>query len=407
MRLRDLALDQGVIQPETGRLPDQRMRYYVCEEAVCKDSFAYLHCMGVRPRLARLLRAVFEGKHAPPMDSRYLKKATGVNPRPSTGEVHSYLQSLYDSVAETLPDDLVADFNNGNDDLDLDDDDASSLVITSGLSAKDDDVGRQQSHVRFLPPGSYYDQFKQYLALGNPSVSFPTFLAIWKQNFGHLLFRGRRQHAICATCTRHRLLIKTLPIAARNKQRLLYERHLAAQYEDRRVYWKIRSDSRAHAKHAESGHCGDDNKTLSLVIDSIDQQKFAWPRARFLLSKDFSTFNRPRLHCTAVIAHGWGVWIFVAHSDVQMCGSSTVEMLAYVLSELRDAGCQVHALNVHVQLDNTSTTNKNNVVFSWMGTCVSLGICRSMTASFLRVGHTHEEPSSCLVCSQVPWNSVY
>ena len=36
------------------------MRYYVCEEAVCKDSFAYLHCMGVRPRLARLLRAVFE-----------------------------------------------------------------------------------------------------------------------------------------------------------------------------------------------------------------------------------------------------------------------------------------------------------------------------------------------------------
>ena len=161
------------------------------------------------------------------------------------------------------------------------------------------------------------------------------------------------------------------------------------------MYWRTRTDSRETAEHVSDvqgiNTTDDAPRTLSIVIDSIDQQKFAWPRARFLLSKDFCMFNRPRLHCTAVIVHGWGIWFFVGHSDVQICGSSAVEMLGHVLSEMREAGCPLHTMNVHIQLDNTSTTNKNNVVFAWMGTCVSMGICRTMVASFLRVGHTHED----------------
>ena len=390
-RLRDLALEQGIIEPEQGRKPDCKLKYYVNDESVCKSAFASLHFMGTNPRLATLLKAVFEAKLAAPIDVRYITKKPGTTPSPKSGEVYSYLESLYHSVAESLPDDTEADFKPHHVAAPESDDELAeqaNIIIRGGNRSTLGSL--KDSGVRYLPPGSLYDQYKQYLALEFPHVSFNTFISVWKKDFPNLQFRGKRQHAICATCTRDRLLIKALPVTARLKQRLLYERHLADQYHDRQQYWQIRAASRTTAQNVAQ-NVGCENRTLALIIDSVDQQKFSWPRARFLLSKDFGTFNRPRLHCTAVIVHGWGVWTFISHSDIRMCGSSTVEMLSYVFSELQEAGCPLHTMNVNIQMDNTSTTNKNATVFSWMGACVSMGICRTMCASFLRTGHTHED----------------
>ena len=68
-----------------------------------------------------------------------------------------------------------------------------------------------------------------------------------------------------------------------------------------------------------------------------------------------------------------------------------VEILAHTLSQIKEQGVDIAKKNIHVQLDNASSTNKNGTVFAFMGACTQLGIVKSFTASFLRVGHTHED----------------
>ena len=266
-RLRDLALEQGIIEPEQGRKPDCKLQYYVNDESVRKSAFASLHFMGTNPRLATLLKAVFEGKLAAPIDVRHITKKPGTTPSPKSGEVYSYLESLYHSVAESLPDDTEADFKPHHVAAPESDDELAeqaNIIIRGGNRSTLGSL--KDSGVRYLPPGSLYDQHKQYLALEFPHVSFNTFISVWKKDFPNLQFRGKRQHAICATCTRHRLLIKALPVTARLKQRLLYERHLADQYHDRQQYWQIRAASRTTAQNVAQ-NVGCENRTLALIID--------------------------------------------------------------------------------------------------------------------------------------------
>ena len=55
-----------------------------------------------------------------------------------------------------------------------------------------------------------------------------------------------------------------------------------------------------------------------------------------------------------------------------------------------EQGVALHDMNVHLQLDNTASTNKNATVLAFAASCVQMQLCRSLTISFLRVGHTHE-----------------
>ena len=46
---------------------------------------------------------------------------------------------------------------------------------------------------------------------------------------------------------------------------------------------------------------------------------------------------------------------------------------------------------LYVQLDNTSSTNKNNIVLRFLMKLVRDSVVLSAEADFLRVGHTHED----------------
>ena len=298
------------------------------------------------------------------------------------GEVASYLETLYNSVAESLP-----EYTNKREDFsDSDVEDAKQSNILLGLeSAPTVETQVVDDKKRFLPPGSMFDQYRQYLALGNRACSFFTFVAVWRQHYPHMEFRGAQQHAVCSVCTKHKLLIRCLGnnLTAQTRQRLMYEQHLAAQYQDRQCYWRVRGLSRAGAATG--------SKVLSIIIDSIDQQKCAWPRSRHFKSKQFDQFQRPRLHCTACICHGHACLLYIGHSDVSQCGSTTVEELSHLLTVLHDSKVPLHSMDVHAQCDNASSTNKNASVFTWAAALTQVGVVKSLTISFLRVGHTHEE----------------
>ena len=148
------------------------------------------------------------------------------------------------------------------------------------------------------------------------SVSWATFYNVFNTHFARRLrFRGRRQHKVCGTCIRHKLIIQNLGSDQRRRAQQIrfYHKHLLSQFRDRGCYYLKRASSRlrtnththtltpthtalkqpgakqsrrqglteAVQSRASSRIRALDDKGLiiiSLILDGMDQAKFAWPR---------------------------------------------------------------------------------------------------------------------------------
>jgi hypothetical protein len=51
---------------------------------------------------------------------------------------------------------------------------------------------------------------------------------------------------------------------------------------------------------------------------------------------------------------------------------------------------QLRRVKLHLQLDNTSSCNKNNHLFRWAAVLTAARLVHSIDVCFLRTGHTHE-----------------
>ena len=376
--LRELAVSQGLVG--VGGMPpasSRRLCYTFLGKPVCFEAFATLLGVGKHGRLGRLRQAVMDGATAPPMDMR-LVQARSAHAQPSAqwAEVFSYLTGLYESVAETMPDDsksLLLEHADG----------AEYNINVAG------DTGPAPlQDLRFLPPGSIFEQWRQFVEVIQP-CSFKLFWTVWRREFARLLaFRQANQFSVCPVCTKHRLLLRELTgdAGGRLRQRLLYDRHLAAQYRDRVAYWTFRASSRLR------------QRVITIILDGMDQSKFAWPKAPFFHNNhEFEHFARPRLHIWGAIVHGFCTLLTVSHADVFKGGSTTVQVITWLLDKLKSQGVQLHEYQLHIQLDNTSGSNKNNTVLAWAAAIVAAGVVSTCTIGFLRVGHTHEDAKSNVV----------
>ena len=155
---------------------------------VCFEVFATLLGVGKHGRLGRLRQAVMDGATAPPMDMR-LVQARSAHAQPSAqwAEVFSYLTGLYESVAETMPDDsksLLLEHADG----------AEHNINTAG------DTGPAPlQDLRFLPPGSIFEQWRQFVEVIQP-CSFKLFWTVWRREFPRLL-AFRQANAQCVPNT--------------------------------------------------------------------------------------------------------------------------------------------------------------------------------------------------------------
>ena len=319
---------------------------------------------------------------------RFMQCAAKYVPTPTRGEISSYLQTLYESVAETMPDSgSESSACSGNEDVELCD--CKDVQDLQERPAKQE--------VRKLPPGSMFEQWRQYRELGNPG-GYKLFWQVWTQDWAHLKFRGKRSHGICSVCMKHKLMIRALSgdAQARLKQRHLYDLHLKGQYRDRTRYWGYRSMSRL-ARSLQS-------KILCLTIDAADQAKFAWPRSHKLNAKIYDTFQRPRSKIYGGLVHGFFTMLTVSHADTCRGSSFTAELIAHMLTvvshhvDLRD-------FTIHILLDNAAGSNKNNCVMGLLGLLTFFGLAAQICVHFLRVGHTHEDGFGQLFPTRVVWGS--
>ena len=190
--------------------------------------------------------------------------------------------------------------------------------------------------------------------------SYLIWLKVWMEDFRSLLrIRASSHHSKCAICVRHRLIIKRLPQGpGRLAQLAQYKAHLSRQYRDRQVYWGHRAKSRSQATSGvEVNH-------ISMIVDGMDQQKHSYPKSQSMASKEYASWNRPRLASTTLITHGHAVLMGLSPQNVPTSGSRTMELVAYVMTKPLN---YIHWPNVflHLEADNCSKELKHQTSWGW------------------------------------------
>ena len=233
-RFRSCAAEMGLLEcdPFQGNR-SQHLRYTMFGCRVCCRGCQRIWRVG-NGRMERIRSAFKSGARAPPADGRSVPRPM-CNTSVAWGQIASYLQELYDSVAEILPEDTTEES------LRLVEDPTAHLNLESPA---DPEANMACDDVRYLPPGTIYDLWRVYNDLRPDSkTGKSTFYAVFNMHFkSRLRFRQRRQHAVCSTCVKHKLLIQVLSDDSRRraKQVEFYHAHLKRQYADRQMYWCLK-----------------------------------------------------------------------------------------------------------------------------------------------------------------------
>ena len=364
---------------------------------VCNSAFRKLMAIG-KGRFARMKAATRKGEPFCPYDARYIPRGKQA-PSDKRVAVHQFLTKLYTEVAEVIPDGLN-----------------SNKRPRQGSNRFDRQMDRSQ--IKHLPPGSIHEYYLQCKAsLPHLSVSKKLFTAVaclnnitflssqcvmrecvsptsmllgcvqvWQDDFdGKLRIRFAQHHSKCSQCIRHRLILRRLGHcpAARRVQEDLLQRHLSRQHRDRQTYWDIRAQSRLQRNHP-CVFC------ISGIIDSMDAQKHSWPRSKTMNSKDFASFNRPRLTSTTLILHGHSVSINLSPHHCTANSSRSCELVANGLTML-GRSVDLRSCVLSLQADNCTKEAKNNTLFRAMALWVSQSKIKAGELGFLSSGHSHED----------------
>ena len=210
---------------------------------------------------------------------------------------------------------------------------------------------------------------------------------MWEDNFSQKLkIRAPTSHKVCSECTKHKYIIKKCICnrAAADAQSRMWSRHLQRQYNDRVYYWDLRAASRL-------GKNVSGQKTLTIIIDSMDRSKWALPRSEALMSKHLGTMHRPNLDVTAAICHGHLCAIYFAEPSIVKGSSWTCEVLCNLLHCLCMQGVDLRDYEVCLHGDNCSKEIKCNSIARLLSLLVSRRRVRRAQLQTLVSGHSHED----------------
>lgn len=341
----------------------QKLSYVALGFPVCKGAFKALVGLG-SDRLVKIARSVVDGKELPPHDLRFVKKSNTQIPDVKHAAVFEYLQGLYDKVAEPLPD---------------------SHRCTKRPRFREykfDGPINETKPPKQLPPGSFADYHRLCQdQLKDMTISYKLFATVWQKGFAECLkVRQSGHHSKCSQCIKHRIVIRSLAKStyARQCQIGLFQKHLKRTYDDRLVYWAARARSRLGGP------------AVSLILDSMDQQKHAWPRSPVMLSKQFNTFNRPRLTNTTLICHGHHVITSLSPPFLPSNASRSCDILMHSL-HLLSQKMDLRSVCLDIQADNCSKEAKNNACLRLCSLLISTHTIGQATLNFLESGHSHED----------------
>lgn len=367
---------------------------------VCKRAQRALLSIGWRRR-SRALRGE--------TDARFGKRARG-DPRGRAplayASLYTHLWQVYTSHAETMPDaDVILPANPTEPVSEENRNQVAAFRAASGTHLPPNPRMIQKGDLRFLiepsedcpvrrlPPGCRKDIWWLYLAsmqeqgFKRPQGSYSTLKRVWKECFEKVLkFSQYGKHSACNTCSQ---LKAEMAQAASYADKLVKSKalcdHLERQWRDRMVYWRLK------AVAAQEG-----SKWLCVIIDGADQAKF-----RVLKSietpKALDGVERPKMKVEGCWVHGWELSFNFVEEDMPHNCNLTIEVLMRALdrclSDWQSGAASGTPFPCHLwlQMDNCSGENKNVHVAKFASMLVDRNMFRSVTTSYLQVGHTHED----------------
>jgi hypothetical protein len=209
-------------------------------------------------------------------------------------------------------------------------------------------------------------------------MKYNKFLAVLNSNF-KIIVHKHKQFAECGVCTLFKQLwakCKYETEAIRHQIRMLRQAHFTAQYNERMEYYIGREMS--HMCPTEH---------LCMIIDAMTEASTSVP----LLARESKGFKLAKFKTALVGALVHGVEGFFGYTCNSLKGARiTVEVLHRTLLKLKMTR-KVWPRKLLLQLDNTSSDNKNHTVFAYCAWLVATGVFEHVSVRFLMVGHTHED----------------
>ena len=141
---------------------------------------------------------------------------------------------------------------------------------------------------KFLHHQHLSELWWQYVAwtttMGSTQASHSTFYRRWAAYWKHCLgFRKSSEHAECNECSRYKTFLhfSHASPSSRREAAQNWRNHLQAQYHDRLLYW--------HARWWSKRRQGE---VLTVIIDSMDKTKVAYPQYTFNKTKEQQRRNQ-------------------------------------------------------------------------------------------------------------------
>lgn len=385
--------------PATNTGPALRTEWYLLGRRVCVQALAAL--------LGMARRTLYKRVHGE-VDGR--KLALGPRDAIQARMVDQFFVEVYWSAAEHLAED--SSIKNVDRCIGEDDVAASPVNVSAPIWSPSAVVLTEADLVtswprRYLQHGRLTNLWWQFLAWysalndivlqssafsvqGNIAPVHPswsTFWRRWDDRWRAVIgFRGKLQHSQCTECVKYEAYMRKANTCAESKHAAAREwrKHLRGQYHDRLIYWHLRWFSRQRNRGV-----------VTIIIDSMDKSKLAWPQYTFRKPKCLDSLVRPKLVVTGSIAHGYCTDIYITDDEVMSHGGSAFcEILTRTLERVsricERAGIPMPA-HLVVQSDNTTAQAKNSEVGRFLATMVARHNLRTATLNFLPVGHTHED----------------
>ena len=222
----------------------------------------------------------------------------------------------------------------------------------------------------------------------------------------YLGFRHKNEMTKCTDCEAMKKDMRDArTIEAKTRVATVYSEHIAKQWLDRQVYWRMRDVSvRWWAGVKENLSTKSDvvkatplNSWTTVITDGVDQAKFGIPHEGFSRKKKTSLedkVHKPRLHVTGCWAHGKTLDLAIADADMRKDASSQFDVIARALNSFSEDGVlhtYLFPQGLWMQQDNAPNNCKNTKVFKIAAMLVLKGIFRFVCLAYLVKGHTHED----------------
>ncbi|XP_078610377.1 uncharacterized protein LOC144881295 [Branchiostoma floridae x Branchiostoma japonicum] len=207
------------------------------------------------------------------------------------------------------------------------------------------------------------------------------FKAMWRKEFPNLKIPPRNRFTKCDECEELKKQLKEAKIEDDfNALRERRQSHLQLANSARQKYYK-------HIKKAKQYP----DNYLSLIIDSMDQNKTALPHFS-TPTKNQSSLEQMKVHLTGVLAHGQRKsYVYAWTSKYRMDVNITTNVLIDVLTDISKARGGRLPSTLYLQLDNSAKENKNKFMIAFCTWLVKLQVFQKVKLGYLMAGHTHED----------------